>query len=65
MDMPWITDVATTIASGTTAYLVTFSPVYILMGGLLLGFIIMGALIAMITGRRSDYFDENDDDDRV
>jgi len=55
--------VADTIASGTTNYIATFSPVFLLIGGLILAIIVGAVLISFFTGRRVSVFDENDDDD--
>jgi len=54
--------VANQIASGTTGYLGTFSPVFLLIGGLILAVIVGAVLISMLTGRRVAVFDDDDDD---
>jgi hypothetical protein len=59
--------VVTTIASSTTDNLVTFSPVFLLIGGILLAFITMAVLVSIVTGRpvQSPFDDDMDDQNRV
>lgn len=51
--------IAWQIASGTTEYLVIYSPVILLVAGLTLALGVIGWLIATASGRRFDYDDEN------
>lgn len=58
------TEITAVIANSTTDYLATFSPVFLLIGGLLLAVIITFWLIAIISGKPvnlSGIFGDNDD----
>jgi len=55
------------IASSTTSYLGVFSPVFLLIGGLLLAVIIVFWLIAIVSGRPVNFsgvFGDDDDDEK-
>ena len=54
------TEITNIIIASTTDYLVTFSPVFLLMGGLLLAFVVIAFLISSITGRKVNFFDDDD-----
>lgn len=43
--------VANIITASTTSYISEFSPVFLLMGGILLAFIVMAMLVSFLTGR--------------
>lgn len=53
------------IASGTTSYLVTYSPVFIFAAGLVLALGIIGWLISTISGRRDQNFDDDERRDTI
>lgn len=63
-----IQNIVDQIASSTTGYLVTFSPVFLLMGGLILAFGVMSVLLGFIGKNDNNVaynpFDDDDDDDR-
>ena len=46
------------IASGTTQYLVTYSPVILLVAGFVFSIGIMAALISILTKRKIDLFED-------
>lgn len=53
-------NIVTQIASGTTQYLAVYSPIFLLIGGLVLGIGIIATLISILTKKPVDIF--NDDD---
>jgi hypothetical protein len=48
-------EITAVIASSTTSYLGVFSPVFLLIGGLLLAVIIVIFLISLISGRPANF----------
>lgn len=50
MDLDFDT-VVSIISSSTTSYVSEFSPVFLLIGGILLAFGVMAMLVSMLTGR--------------
>lgn len=57
--------VANDIASSTTGYLGTFSPVILLAAGLVLAVVVMSVLVSMLTDRIIHPFDEEEDEDII
>lgn len=55
-----VSNIVPVIASGTTQYLAVYSPVFLLMGGLILAIGIVAVLISLLTRRRVDVFDQDD-----
>lgn len=54
------TQIATQIASGTSEYFVVYSPIFLLVGGIILAFGIMGFLVSIFTGKKVDVFQDDD-----
>lgn len=52
-----INQIVTEIASSTSSYLVTFSPLFLLVGGIILAFGIISALIGFVPKKNSDVVD--------
>jgi len=44
--------IVTTIASSTTNYFEVYSPIFLLVGGLVLAMVVIGALIDMVTQKK-------------
>lgn len=60
-----ISTVPSIVASGTTSYLSEFAPVFLLIGGIVLTFVIFAFLVSVLTGRKIYVFDDDDDDKKV
>lgn len=60
-----INEITNIIASSTTNYLVVFSPIFLLMGGLILAIVVTFALISIFTQKKIDIpvFDDDLADD--
>lgn len=56
-----ISEIVPVIASGTTQYLATYSPLFLLVGGIILAIGIVAVLISFLTRRKVDVFDTDDD----
>jgi len=54
------TQIVNVIVGSSTSYLSIYSPVFLLMGGIVLGFGIMAMLIRVFFGRKVEIFDEED-----
>jgi len=59
-----ISTVPAIVASSTTSYLVQFSPVFVLIGGIVLAFVVISYLISILTGRDVNPFDDGQDNNR-
>ena len=64
-----LTNLATTsaagIASSTTGYLLTFSPIFFMVIGLAATFVVMGALVGLFTGQGFGSVDPTFSDDTI
>lgn len=48
------------IASGTTQYLSVYSPIFLLIGGIVLAIGIIASLISILTRKKVDVFEDED-----
>jgi len=53
-------EIMTAIASGTSQYLVTYSPVFLFAGGFVLAIGVIGVLISFFTGKKVDVFGDDE-----
>jgi len=59
-----IQQITNIIIASTTDYMVTFSPIFLLMGGLVLAFVIVFSLLGFFpNARKNDFSDNRDNDD--
>jgi hypothetical protein len=54
------TELVSQVTSGATQYLSVYSPVFLLIGGIILAIGIVGVLISFVSGKKMDVFDEDD-----
>jgi len=54
------TEIVSQVTSGATQYLSVYSPVFLLIGGIILAIGIVGVLISFVSGKKMDVFDEDD-----
>lgn len=54
--------IVSNILSGTNTSLATFEPIFAILGGLLLAWIVIHLLISAFTGRRVDMFAGDEDE---
>jgi len=55
-----ISNIVPIIADSTTGYLSTFSPLFLLIGGILLAVGVGFALLSFLTGKKYSVFDEEE-----
>lgn len=55
-----VSNIVIEIASGTTHYLEVYSPIFLLMGGIVLAIGIIASLISFLTRKKIDVFDGDD-----
>lgn len=56
-----IAQIVDQISSSTTSYLVTFSPLFLFIGGVILAMVVLALLVQTIFGIKMLRNDENDD----
>lgn len=54
-----IIQIVSVIASGTTQYLATYSPLFLFIGGIILAIGIISVLISLLTKKKVDVFDDD------
>jgi len=53
--------IASIVVGSTSGYFETFSPIFLLIGGLLLAFVVLAVLASLVVGRKISIFDDDED----